>query len=577
MLCKRFSAFLLSLLLLCGTASADAPRDYAYAQELLAQSRYQEAAACFDALGGYEDASRLSVYCLTHIAAQNGEFGVAAASFESLGDYKDCLLLSKYYSARQAEKELTESFGTYESLLEKPKRICTATEAIMARYGEIPLFRDSRARIPELEKNFVRFPQGVSRFSHGYAVFYYPTEDDGRAFGLVSAQGEVLLRNVWKSMDTNGFCEGLLCVADKDGWCGYIDTQLNVAIPCRWEAAQYFSEGLAAVKSNGKWGYINTQGERVVKYQWDEALAFSGGYACVKKGGKWGMIDQSGNVIVEPRYDSTFSFSQDGLARVRLYNKYGLIDKTGAVVIDCLYDNFFFSVSEGVTWIEQNDLYGVIDLKGNVIVPPQYDNHGTFAGGLSTMKKGEKYGLISKTGYVVLEPQYESITAVQNEQAWARQNGLWGKIDLHGNVLVDFQFESLFAQDDVFWAQKDGLYGVIDSDGRTLMPFAYEDLDFPLKGDLMMAQKDGKWGVVGKKGVAVPFVWDDLTYFSTEYLLAEKDGLAGIIDIRGRVLYAPQWDMSTLHWNYIHENRLWIANRSTGQFFLLDMQGNILI
>ena len=83
---RRLTAFLLSLLLLGGSACADAQRDYSYAQELLAQSRYQEAAACFAALGGYEDASRLSVYCLTHIAAQNGEFDVAAASFESLGD-----------------------------------------------------------------------------------------------------------------------------------------------------------------------------------------------------------------------------------------------------------------------------------------------------------------------------------------------------------------------------------------------------------------------------------------------------------------------------------------------------------
>ncbi|OBQ23228.1 MAG: hypothetical protein AN486_00015 [Anabaena sp. AL93] len=38
-----------------------------------------------------------------------------------------------------------------------------------------------------------------------------------------------------------------------------------------------FSEGLAAIKLNGKWGFINQNGKLVIPYQFDEIQKFSGG------------------------------------------------------------------------------------------------------------------------------------------------------------------------------------------------------------------------------------------------------------------------------------------------------------
>jgi len=54
--------------------------------------------------------------------------------------------------------------------------------------------------------------------------------------------------------------------------------------------------GLTQVKQNGKYGFIdNETGEIVIPCQFDEASYFSEGVAGVKQNGKWGFIKHSWN------------------------------------------------------------------------------------------------------------------------------------------------------------------------------------------------------------------------------------------------------------------------------------------
>lgn len=83
---------------------------------------------------------------------------------------------------------------------------------------------------------------------------------------------------------------------------GYIDRTGKIAIQPQFEAAQPFSEGLAAVKS-GKWGYINTKGEFVINPQFDGADRFSEGLAFVENNGQVGFINPSGKIVITQQYD----------------------------------------------------------------------------------------------------------------------------------------------------------------------------------------------------------------------------------------------------------------------------------
>ncbi len=70
-----------------------------------------------------------------------------------------------------------------------------------------------------------------------------------------------------------------------DKW-GYADAQKNVLITPKYNEAQWFSEGFAAVKIGSKWGYINKQGKLVIPAKFTVAKSFRKGY--VPNSGKAG-------------------------------------------------------------------------------------------------------------------------------------------------------------------------------------------------------------------------------------------------------------------------------------------------
>ena len=122
----------------------------------------------------------------------------------------------------------------------------------------------------------------------------------------------------------------------------------------QFEEVSKFSEGLAPIKQNGKWGYINTKGEVVIPCIYDAAWPFSEGLATVKKGrwpigqrlpnGKYGFINTKGEVVIPCIYDHAWSFSE-GLAKVLQNGKWSIINTEGKVIVaECDYWNTSWSV-----------------------------------------------------------------------------------------------------------------------------------------------------------------------------------------------------------------------------------------
>jgi hypothetical protein len=78
-----------------------------------------------------------------------------------------------------------------------------------------------------------------------------------------------------------------------------------------YELARSFSEGLAAIKSNGKWGYIDENGSLAVNALYDWAQDFKGGKAKVIFNGKSGLLDKEGK------------FTQDAVNTAPAYGRPG--------------------------------------------------------------------------------------------------------------------------------------------------------------------------------------------------------------------------------------------------------------
>lgn len=104
--------------------------------------------------------------------------------------------------------------------------------------------------------------------------WYAPMSDYGVALlsmkgscTMIDAAGNTLLDASagYRSpdLDDDSFAEGLQAVVGPDGLMGYLDTRGQLAIPCQWDKAVRFRNGLAGVEKDGKLAYINHCGEVV--------------------------------------------------------------------------------------------------------------------------------------------------------------------------------------------------------------------------------------------------------------------------------------------------------------------------
>lgn len=70
----------------------------------------------------------------------------------------------------------------------------------------------------------------------------------------------------------------------------------------RYDAITEFHEGYAAVYKNGRWGYINSNGDEVIPCKYAGAFDFSEGLACVYLGGDdmpIAFIDKKDNIVID--------------------------------------------------------------------------------------------------------------------------------------------------------------------------------------------------------------------------------------------------------------------------------------
>jgi len=154
--------------------------------------------------------------------------------------------------------------------------------------------------------------------------------------------------------------EGMLPVS-KDGRCGYLDRNGQVAIPFRFEKASGFSEGMAAVKIGGRYGFIDKSGRIRIEAQFDDAQCFRDGRAPVKVAGKWGFVDANAKLVIAPRFADALPFSEDRAAVKTEYTS-GFIDKKGNWIVQA--GTLALPFRDGVATFVP---YGNIDRDGRLV------------------------------------------------------------------------------------------------------------------------------------------------------------------------------------------------------------------
>jgi hypothetical protein len=78
---------------------------------------------------------------------------------------------------------------------------------------------------------------------------------------------------------------------------GFVDKSGHEVIPCKYDYANCFSEGLARVLLNDKYGFIDKVGKEIIPFKYDWVSCFSNGKAKVELNGEHFFIDKNGNKI----------------------------------------------------------------------------------------------------------------------------------------------------------------------------------------------------------------------------------------------------------------------------------------
>ena len=268
------------------------------------------------------------------------------------------------------------------------------------------------------------------------------------------------------------FRNGRAIVHNDAGRATIIDREARTVFQSDWDDIRPFSEGLAAVRKNGKWGFVDREGEVVIEPQYDSVTAFAEGLAGFELGrtqenlsngiswacpGRRGFIDHSGSVVIPAEWIDASPF-HEGLAvvctggtmkpnailggRELLSNrKYGYLDRTGRLLIPGEFD-IASSFSDGRAVVQIGDVcrharYGYIDVVGNRVIPLKLTAASDFRNGLAIVRRrGRKWRettmVINLVGQVMLEVPYRVVQPFSEQLAAALTGDLYGFIDIKG-------------------------------------------------------------------------------------------------------------------------------------------------
>ena len=201
----------------------------------------------------------------------------------------------------------------------------------------------------------------VNSFSEGRAL----VQGKNRKFGFIDLTGRIVIPCKYDS--AFNFLEGLACVTC-DKTYGFIDNNGNLVIPYSYFDAYDFSEGLAAVqdKETHLWGYIDTKGKIVIPYQYSTAFSFYGSFALVYDKG-YGYINKKGEKIFPSMYGRKAKCFEGFAAQ----DDNGYFASTGGIVSNVVYviDEINLSIEGFLTYdyrVEKDRRYTFGDLSGNI-------------------------------------------------------------------------------------------------------------------------------------------------------------------------------------------------------------------
>lgn len=159
--------------------------------------------------------------------------------------------------------------------------------------------------------------------------------------------------------------QDLVPFANTKGRFGYADGQGNEVIPCVYDKADPFVEGVAVVSKGGKHGIIDAQGKAVLPLQYNRLEPWGENLYLVVKGKKMGLADRQGKLLLQPIYVHISQPNAYGKAVLVLKGSlFTTLDRFEPAIVTLLKKK-----PSGVSmlWMSKG---GLVDSKGTILVEP---------------------------------------------------------------------------------------------------------------------------------------------------------------------------------------------------------------
>ena len=194
----------------------------------------------------------------------------------------------------------------------------------------------------------------------------------------------------------------------------------------------------------GRWGYADENGQEVIPQKFDAADRYSEGLAAVQIANERGYIDRAGNFVIGPSENLkiTQPFTE-GLAAVASGDLRNLawtyVNNTGkahCVPQDCTWcDSFSEGMAAARIGKNWSGNIGYLTRNGNFAIQPKFSEGDKFVGGIATIKENSKCGYLQQNGTYLIEPHYDFAMRFVGNLAYVRENGAFKYINRNDRVI----------------------------------------------------------------------------------------------------------------------------------------------
>lgn len=295
------------------------------------------------------------------------------------------------------------------------------------------------------------------------------------------------------------------------------DNGIGCCLPSKFSWGRAFNNGTAQVWTNtGSLNYIDRWYDIVFKY-------------------RGGIIKTSTPVddICEIKESSFFIYTKNSLK--------GIMNRMGCFTTIAKYSSIHH-IGTDLFIISINNKFGVIDAYGDIIIPCKYDEITGFSGEVEISSP------YLSSNYAIKQ----TLENMSFEILTLRINDCCGLTCNNGEILVPAEYKAIAIHDNGYIVKEDK-YGFIDKDLNGIIPTIYDSLSY--NGDVFLAiqsLKKGYWDtsshdsyyIIDSNGDIVVNAWAYHTIrIATNGLFwITVNNKYGIMDARGKVLLAPQFD-----------------------------------